>query len=87
MPYVKGLVSAGRLPHASAVRRVWADGAIIVLSTTLTDHEAAEDLYERLSTAAGCDDAYLFVKGYRVVLQDGSQVTAPRSGYQNCAGT
>jgi hypothetical protein len=84
---VKGLVSTGRLPHASAVRRVWADGAIIVLSTTLTDHAAAEDLYERLSTAAGCDDSYLLVKGYRVVLQDGSQVTAPRRGYQTCAGT
>jgi hypothetical protein len=80
-------VSTGRLAHAGAVRRVWADGAIIVLSTTLTDHEAAEDLYEQLSTAAGCDDSYLFVQGFRVVLQDGSRITVPRDGYQTCAGT
>lgn len=87
VPYVEQLVATRQLPHASAVRRVSADGAVIVVSTTLTDHAAAEDLYEQLSRAAGCDDSYLLVRGYRVVLQDGSQVTHPRPGFQTCAGT
>ena len=87
VPYVERLVAQHRLPHAAAVRRVWADGAVVVLTTDLTDRTAAEDLYEQLSTAAGCDDSYLLVRGYRVELKDGSQVTSPRVGYQTCAGT
>ena len=75
------------MPHASAVRRVWADGVVLVVSTALTERTAGEQLYERLSTLAGCDDSFLLVKGYRVILQDGSQITAPRHGYQTCAGT
>jgi hypothetical protein len=59
----------------------------LVVSTTLTDRTAGEQLYERLSTLAGCDDSFLFVNGDRVVLQDGSRITAARAGYQTCAGT
>jgi len=85
--YVRRLVAQGQLPHASAVKRVWADGPIIVVSTTLTDRGDAEDLYEKLSTATGCDDSFLFVRGQRVILKDGSVVTAARPGYRTCAGT
>ncbi len=85
--YVQRLVAQGQLPHRSAVKRVWADGPIIVVATTLTSRTDAEELYEKLSTATGCDDSYLFVRGQRVVLQDGSVVTAPRPRYKTCAGT
>jgi len=56
-------------------------------STTLTNSADAEDLYEKLSTATGCDDSFLFVRGQRVILKGGSVVTAPWPGYQTCAGT
>ena len=61
--YVQRLVARSQLPHASAVKRVWADGPIIVVATTLTNRADAEDLYEKLSTATGCDDSFLFVRG------------------------
>src|SRR5258708_39513950 len=70
--YVKRLVTENRLPHSSAVTGVSAENGEIVVSTGLTDTTTAEELWEGLKLAIGCDDSFLFVKGYFVLLRDGS---------------
>jgi hypothetical protein len=85
--YVRQLLAQHRLPHASAVQRVWAHGQAIILSTTLTSEADGQALYDKLATATGCDDRFLFVRTRFVVLRDGLAIDAPRPGYQVCAGT
>ena len=75
--YVKRLVTENRLPHASAVTRVRAEADEIVVSTSLTDTINAEELWEGLKLAIGCDDSFLGIKGYFVLLKDGSRRQAP----------
>jgi hypothetical protein len=87
IPYVRQLLAERRLPHASAVTRVWVHGPAIILSTTLTSPADGEDLEDKLATATGCDDRFLLVRGHIVVLRDGLAITSPRPGYQTCAGT
>ncbi len=83
--YVKRLVTENRLPHSSAVTGVSAENGEIVVSTGLTDTTTAEELWEGLKLAIGCDDSFLFVKGYFVLLRDGSRVEKPRHADFNCA--
>ncbi|MDQ1510834.1 MAG: hypothetical protein QOG50_2678 [Actinomycetota bacterium] len=87
VPYVENLVAHRRLPHAETVRSVRAEGDFMVVSTTLVDENQAGELWEALSLALGCDDSHLFVRGYHVLLADGTVVAAPRMGFQYCAGT
>jgi hypothetical protein len=83
--YVKRLVTENRLPHASAVTRVRAETDEIVVSTSLTDTISAEELWEGLKLAIGCDDSFLGIKGYFVLLKDGARVDKPRYADFNCA--
>jgi hypothetical protein len=83
--YVQRLVTGNRLPHATSVTRVRAEADEIVVSTSLTDTVKAEELWEGLKLAIGCDDSFLGIKGHVVVLEDGSRVDKPRHADFNCA--
>jgi sugar lactone lactonase YvrE len=87
IPYVENLVAHRGLPHSETIRSVRADGDFMVVTTSLTDENQAAELWEALSLALGCDDSHLFVRGYHVILADGSLVAAPRMGFTYCAGT
>ena len=87
IPYVENLVAHRRLPHSETIRSVRAVGDFVVVTTSLTDENKATQLWEALSLALGCDDSHLFVRGYHVILADGSVVAAPNMGFQYCAGT
>ena len=82
--YVERLVAEKRLPHASMVTKVAAVADRIVVSTTLANTTQAAELWEGLSLALGCDDSFLLIKGYSVVLADGTHVDQPRPGFQYC---
>jgi len=84
---VETLVARRRLRYAETVRSVRADGDFVVVATSLTDSTRAAELWEGLSRNLGCDDSHLFVRGYHVLLADGSVVAAPRPGFVYCAGT
>ena len=62
--YVQTLVDGRKLPYASTVKRVRADGDIIVVSSTLMNPTNARELWEGLSLALGCDDSFLSIRGY-----------------------
>jgi sugar lactone lactonase YvrE len=87
VPYVEGLAAQRKLPYAETIQAVRAQGDFMVLSTTLTDSTKAAEIWEALSLKVGCDDSHLLVRGYHVLLADGSVVAAPRQGFQACAGT
>jgi sugar lactone lactonase YvrE len=87
VPYVEGLAARRELPSAETVQSVRAQGDFITVSTTLTDSTKAAEIWEALSLKLGCDDSHLLVRGYHVLLADGSVVAAPRPGFQYCAGT
>jgi hypothetical protein len=87
IPYVENLVAHRGLPHSETIRSVRAEGDFMVLSTSLTDATRAAELWEALSLALGCDDSHLLVRGYHVILADGSVVAAPNMGFEYCAGT
>jgi sugar lactone lactonase YvrE len=87
VPYVENLVAHRGLPHSETIRSVRADGDFMVVSTSLTDQNQATELWEALSLTLGCDDSHLFVRGYHVILADGSVVAAPNMGFEYCAGT
>jgi sugar lactone lactonase YvrE len=87
VPYVENLVDHRGLPHSESIRSVRADGDFMVVATSLTDATKAAELWEALSLNLGCDDSHLLVRGYHVMLADGSVVAAPRPGFVYCAGT
>jgi sugar lactone lactonase YvrE len=87
VPYVQSLAAQGRLPHSETIRSVRADGEFVVVSTSIADSARATELWEALSRELGCDDGHLFVRGYHVLLADGSVVDKPRPGFVYCAGT
>jgi sugar lactone lactonase YvrE len=87
VPYVERLAAQGKLPYAKTVRSVRAVGDFMVVSTSLVDEIKAAQLWEALSLKVGCDDSHLMVRGYHVILADGSVVAAPRMGFEYCAGT
>jgi hypothetical protein len=85
--YVKRLVTDHGLPHSDAVTGVTAEGDQIVVSTNLADRTSAEELWEALSNAIGCDDSFLLIKGEAVVMSDGTRIDQGRPGFHHCAGT
>jgi sugar lactone lactonase YvrE len=87
VPYVENLVAHRGLPYSETIRSVAADGDFLVVTTTLTDETQAAELWEALSLNLGCDDSHLFVRGYHVLLANGTVVAAPRQGFEYCAGT
>jgi sugar lactone lactonase YvrE len=87
VPYVQNLAAHRRLPHAETIRAVSADGDFVIVTTNHADQNQAAELWEALSLALGCDDSHGLVRGYLVVLADGSDVAAPRMGFEYCAGT
>jgi sugar lactone lactonase YvrE len=87
VPYVENLAAHRRLPHSETIRAVSADGDFVLVTTSLAEENQAAELWEALSLALGCDDSHGFVRGYHVVLADGTVVAAPRPGFEYCAGT
>lgn len=85
--YVTSLVDGGDLPASTSVVGVRADGDEIVVTTSLTDRVVAVELWEALANVLGCDDSFLFVRGWRVVLDDGSVVDGPGPNFEYCVGT
>jgi hypothetical protein len=84
VPFVRQLVAERRLPHSTDVTKVEAVGDRIVLRTSLTDNTPAQELWEGLDNVIGCDDSYLLIRGLGVVLANGFQVRAGRTGFRPC---
>ena len=82
--YVEQLVAEQLLPHFEAVTGVTAQADEIVVSTSVRDTQSAEELWEGLSGYVDCDDSFLFVKGLRVLLEDGTAITKGRPGFKAC---
>lgn len=85
--FVERLVTTGEVPHAASVTSVTAEGDVIVISTTLIGEAKATEVWEAVAKYLGCDDSFLRVGGWHVVLADGSKVSEPSAGYEPCAGT
>lgn len=85
--FVESLVRNGQLTASSSVKTVRAEGDEIIVTTSLTDHEAATALWEALADALGCDDSFLLIRGWSVVLEDGSVVDEPGPHFARCVGT
>lgn len=85
--FVEGIVANGEVPHAASVTSVTADGDVIVLSTTLIEEAKAQEVWEAVAQYLGCDDSFLRVGGWRIVLADGSDVSEASADYEPCVGT
>ena len=82
--YVESLVANGELPFSSTVKSVHADDNTIVLTTSLTDEADATALWEALANHLGCDDTFLRVEGWDVILGNATVVDEPSPNFEYC---
>lgn len=85
--YIKGLVATDEVPHSSEIVAVRAEGEVVVIETSLIDRTRAVEISESLGTTLRCDDSFPRVRGWQVVLKDGSAVDQSGPDVQLCAGT